>query len=170
MHIKTLITETSNYITKQHNELSEWLHENLCLIYAASGGSCERFIGPLTENQAHIPMQFYWPEGQPTLIDRLEQFQTNLPLAGPNDLVVDDKDGCSKGMGKSRNDLVKDDLDALTNEVQEKNDAIETKVDTLKDEMREMKDEMKEEMREMKDEMREMKDLIFKLMGTMNKE
>ena len=158
MHIKTLITETSNYITKQHNELSEWLHENLCLIYAASGGSCDRFIGPLTENQAHIPMQFYWPEGQPTLIDRLEQFQTNLPLAGPNDLVVDDKDGSSKGMGKSMDDLkaIKDDLDALSNDMQHK-------VDTLKDEMREMKDEMK-------NEMREMKDLIFKLMGTMNKE
>ena len=96
IHVKTLITDTSNYITKQHNVLSEWLHENLCLIYKASGGSCDRFIGPLTKDQAHIPMQLYWPEGQPTLINRLEHFQANLPLAAPDDLV-----GSDKGMGKN---------------------------------------------------------------------
>ena len=156
--IKILTKDTSNYITKQHNVLSKWLHENLCLIYKASGGSCDRFIGPLTENQAHIPMQLYWPEGQPTLVDRLEQFGANLSLAAPDDLVADDLVGSDNGMGKSMDGLkaIKDDFDALSNEVQQKVDAL--------------KGEIKDEMREMKDEMREMKDLIYKLMGMMSKE
>ena len=96
-------------------------------------------------------MQLYWPEGQPTLVDRLEQFGANLSLAAPDDLVADDLVGSDNGMGKSMDGLkaIKDDFDALSNEVQQK-------VDALKGEI--------------KDEMREMKDLIYKLMGMMSKE
>ena len=103
-------------------------------------------------------MQLYWPEGQPTLVDRLEQFGANLSLAAPDDLVADDLVGSDNGMGKSMDGLkaIKDDFDALSNEVQQKVDAL--------------KGEIKDEMREMKDEMREMKDLIYKLMGMMSKE
>ena len=81
--------DASNYVTKQHNALSEWLFENLCIIYKASGGSCESVIGPLQENQAHIPMQLYWPEGQPTIMEKIHLIQTSLPLTLKDNLELE---------------------------------------------------------------------------------
>ena len=46
-----IVEDSHNYITLQHNALSEWLHTNLCLIYEALDGSCTQEIGPLNEEQ-----------------------------------------------------------------------------------------------------------------------
>ena len=41
------------------------------------GGTCKVFIGPLEENQAVLPVELYWPEGQPTL---LEDMKSNVEV------------------------------------------------------------------------------------------
>ena len=145
MLINTFIKETSNYITEQHNTLSDWLHENLCIIYKALNGSCDRTIGPLNENQAHIPMQLYWPEGQLTIFERLEQFQTHLSLPVSDNDEAAGAEGMEavrhvmmnafslemKGRVDAVADLVENKMNALSKEMQGKDDALETKVDAV---------------------------------------
>ena len=80
------IVDASNYITLQHNTLSQWLHSNLCLLYQALNGTCSEFIGPLEEDQVFIPVELSWPEGQPTMAERLEQIQSRLSLGAPDDM------------------------------------------------------------------------------------
>ena len=188
----TTFTDTSNYITQQHNTLSDWLHGNLCIIYKALNGSCDRAIGPLNEDQAHIPMQLYWPEGQPTLIERLEQFQTHLSLPVSDDLHVDDKTAGDEGIGRNKHvvmnalskemkdqfvaveakvvgavtDLVESKVKTLSQEMQGKEDAVNAKVDAMKDELKDMKDDFKD----VKDELKEVKDLLYKMMAAMTKD
>merc|ERR1712051_665674 len=70
------IVDAQNYITAQHNKLSQWFRESLCSLAASDNDVvCDSFIGPLEENQSFIPLRFYRPEGHPTIIDRLEQIQ-----------------------------------------------------------------------------------------------
>ena len=72
-----LIVGAQNYITEQHNTLSRWLQKNLCTMFEKDGGTCEVFIGPLEEDQAVLPVELYWPEGQPTL---LEDMKSNVEV------------------------------------------------------------------------------------------
>ena len=66
------LMDAQNFITLQHNGLSGWLHQSLCLLFARDGITCERFVGPLEENQSLIPVGFHSPEGQLTAMERLE--------------------------------------------------------------------------------------------------
>ena len=166
----------------------------MCLIYKASGGSCDRTIGPLNENQAHIPMQLYWPEGQPTLIERLEHFQTHLVLASPDDLLVDGETSGDEGIGgnkpvvmsalskeikdqvdavetkvdvvETKVDVVETKVDVLSNKMEDKVDAVETKVDAVETKV----DAVETKVDVMKAELKEVKDLMYKLMAAMTKE
>eukprot|EP00956_Cyclotella_meneghiniana_P042191 scaffold248390_cov94-Cyclotella_meneghiniana.AAC.2 len=143
------IVDTSNYITEQHNALSEWLHENLCIIYKALHGTCARAIGPLQENQAHIAMQLYWPEGQLNIMEKIDQLQTNLPLASQDNLMLDhienanvsSDDGMKSIMDKmdALSSNVQENVnkaDALSNDMRNKVDAVDSKVDALSNDMR----------------------------------
>ena len=143
-------------------------------------------------------MQLYWPEGQPTLIERLEQFQTHLSLPVPDDLPVDDKTVGDEGIGGNKNALVnallketKDQVDAVETKVgavadlveskmnsfprdmQGKVDAVYAKVDAIQDELKDMKDELKnvkDEFKDVKDGLKEVKDLMYKMMAAMTKD
>jgi hypothetical protein len=66
------LMNAQNIITSQHNGLSEWLYESLCLLFAHDGITCERFVGPLEENRSLIPVGFHSPEGHLTAMERLE--------------------------------------------------------------------------------------------------
>eukprot|EP00956_Cyclotella_meneghiniana_P040818 scaffold206212_cov43-Cyclotella_meneghiniana.AAC.1 len=129
------IVDTSNYITKQHNVLSEWLHENLCIIYKALQGTCARAIGPLEKNQAHIPMQLYWPEGQLNIMDKIDQLQTILPPALQDNLVLEGVGNVNISSDGGLN-TIKAKMDALSSYVQEnvnQVNAVERKVDAVQD-------------------------------------
>ena len=76
----SFIADAQNYITSQHNVLGEWLHKNLCAIYEQTGGSCDNAIGPLQEGQSFFPVEFHWPEGQPSMVERLEQVHRDLSV------------------------------------------------------------------------------------------
>ena len=138
------IVDAQNYITLQHNALSTWLQSNLCKIFENVGGSCTTFIGPLEEDQSFLPVEFHWPEGQPTMIERLEQIQKALPSGAQNDK----NDSASKIIGvlslreieseakdleaiKGQVDSVESKVDAHSAEIQTKVDAIESKVDAI---------------------------------------
>ena len=134
------IIDASNYVTEQHNALSEWLYDNLCIIYKASGGSCESVIGPLQENQAHIPMQLYWPEGQPSIMEKIDLIQTSLPLTLKDNLelehIINANTSSADGLK-----TIKGKMDALSSNLQEnlnqvdvvdgKVDAVDGKVDAV---------------------------------------
>ena len=43
-------------------------------------GTCATFIGPLAEDQVFIPVELEWPDGRPTVVERLENIQSTLSL------------------------------------------------------------------------------------------
>merc|ERR1712051_317092 len=109
----------------QHNELSKWLYRNFCAMFeTVSGGDCEAFIGPLTENQSVTPVELYRQEGQPTMSDTLEQI---LEKVSSIDAAV--KVGISGMEGK-----------VVT--VERKIDTMERKMDRVSAEMKEVKEMM----------------------------
>ena len=172
------ITDTSNYITEQHNALSEWLHENLCIIYRALQGTCARAIGPLQENQAHIAMQLHWPEGQLNIMEKIDQLQTTLPLASQDNLMLDHIENANVSSDGGMKSIM-DKMDALSSNVQEnvnkvdaveiKMDAFDSKVDALSNDMRNKMDAVDSKVdalsSDMQDELRELKDMMTKLMN-----
>ena len=126
-----LITEASNYITHQHNTLSGWLYGNLCMIYKSLNGTCASTIGPQQENQVHVPIELYWPEGQLNMIEKIDQMQSSL-----SDM-------------QNKVDTIEGKVDALSTDMQIKVDTVESKVDAVQDELKEMKDMMSELIRVM---------------------
>jgi outer membrane murein-binding lipoprotein Lpp len=147
-----IFEDAQNYITLQHNTLGEWLHDTLCKIFAASGGSCSREIGPLEAHQGFIPMEVHWPEGQLTMMERLEQFDNLLYLSAPDGVAHENEVDNSKfarlsaysaskgnmnvGDLETKLDAVEAKVNALSNDVQTKVNAlsndVHTKVDAVK--------------------------------------
>ena len=185
-----VFTDTSNYITKQHNVLSEWLHENLCIIYKALNGTCAIAIGPLQENQAHIPMQLYWAEGQLNIMEKIDQIQTTLPLALQDNLALEDVDNANVSSDGNINtikgematlssyvkenvnqvdavdskvDAVEGKVDALSTNMRDKVDAVDSKVDAVDSKV----DAVDSKVDAVQDELRELKDMMAKMMGMM---
>ena len=130
-------------------------------------------------------MQLYWPEGQPTLIERLEQFQTHLSLPVPDDLPVDDKAAGDERIGGNKHAVVnalskemKDQVDAVeTKVVGAVADLVESKVNTLSKDMQDKADAVDANVNAidakvdaMKDELKEVKDLMYKMMAAMTKD
>ena len=157
------IIDASNYVTEQHNALSEWLYDNLCIIYKASGGSCESVIGPLQENQAHIPMQLYWPEGQPSIMEKIDLIQTTLPPALQDNLLLEGV-GNVNVSSDSGLDTIKAKMDALSSYVQENLNhvnAVDSKVDAVESKV----DAVESKVDAVQDELSELKVMMTKLMG-----
>ena len=69
------IVDAQNTMSHQHNAMLEWLQTNLCALCVGLDCACERFIGPLEDNQTHIPLHLHWPEGQATLMEKLHQIE-----------------------------------------------------------------------------------------------
>jgi len=142
------VTDAQNYITLQHNKLSQWLHETLCIMYEKNGGNCDSFVGPLEKEQSFIPTVFHWPAGQPTTIERLEQIQQ----AVFNDVSDDKNDGHinkSTWPGGFLKASVEDqDLGAFINVMESKLEAdsagMHAKMDAQSKEVEEVKDNMDE--------------------------
>lgn len=55
-----LIVKTSNYITLQHNKLSQWLNESSCVMFEKYGDECNTLLGPLEEDQVVVPVELVW--------------------------------------------------------------------------------------------------------------
>eukprot|EP00584_Thalassiosira_punctigera_P027883 CAMPEP_0172576342 /NCGR_PEP_ID=MMETSP1067-20121228/137666_1 /TAXON_ID=265564 ORGANISM="Thalassiosira punctigera, Strain Tpunct2005C2" /NCGR_SAMPLE_ID=MMETSP1067 /ASSEMBLY_ACC=CAM_ASM_000444 /LENGTH=2652 /DNA_ID=CAMNT_0013369009 /DNA_START=2375 /DNA_END=10333 /DNA_ORIENTATION=- len=76
------IVDARNAMSDQHNQMLTWMHDKfpqrICQVYQASGGDCTSFIGPLEEGQTHVPMELYWPEGQLSLMGKLQQIEETL--------------------------------------------------------------------------------------------
>jgi len=160
------IVDNSNYITEQHNVLSEWLHENLCMIYEALDGTCDTAIGPLQEKQAYAPVRLHWPEGQPTLIERFEQFQTFLSLDMASK-SLHGNDEVSGARSASSVEEIKNKMGDISSEVQGKVDAVEEKVDTLSNDIRGRVNTVEEKIDIVKNELAEVKDMMTKLIRMM---
>jgi len=130
------IVDAQNYITLQHNILSQWLHGNLRVIYEALNGTCVDFIGPLEEDQSFIPVEFLWPEGQPNMVERLEQIQSTLSLGALDDakdgngskITVDDRRYLGAAIS-SQVDALEGKFDTKVDGVESKVDGVESKVD-----------------------------------------
>ena len=185
------IIDASNYVTEQHNALSEWLYDNLCIIYKASGGSCESVIGPLQENQAHIPMQLYWPEGQPSIMEKIDLIQTSLPLTLKDNLELEHiinantssadglktikgkMDALSSNLQENLNQV--DVVDGKVDAVESKVNAVESKVDALSKDMQDkvnaveskvdaLSNDVRDKVGAVQEELRELKYMMTKLM------
>jgi gas vesicle protein len=144
--MKKAIVDASNYITLQHNVLSEWLYRSMCTMFKSEGGTCETFIGPLKEDQTTTPVELYWPEGQPTMTERLEQVQGTFYVGAT------DKDTTthgSKSIGKGsfpETSTKRNDLAVLSSQVEE----IMFKLDAHSEEVAKTQKTVEEEMKEMK--------------------
>merc|ERR1719491_538853 len=69
------VVDARNAMSDQHNAMLEWLQTNLCVLCVNLDCACARFIGPLEDDQSHIPLHLHWPQGQATLMDRLHQIE-----------------------------------------------------------------------------------------------
>ena len=175
-------SDSQNYITLQHNVLGEWLHTNLCVIYEALDGSCSREIGPLQEDQVFIPMQLHWPEGQPNIVQRLEQVQSAIFTSTEDENGANEKNGNVSNITRANvysGDLeaVKNKVDALSSDMkgmQDKVDALSSdvqgKVDALSTDVQGKVDLVEGKVDSVKSELKELKDMISTLMGMMAKD
>ena len=177
----TFTADTSNYITKQHNILGEWLHENLCQIYKVSGSSCDPAVGPLEEDQTYIPMQLHWPEGQLNIMEKIDELQTTLPFSIEGKLQLDYtensnvssagnlgtithkigalSDAVENKLGDKVN-VIESKVDSLSNDMKDKVNAVQSKVDALADDVKGKVDTVQ-------NELMEIKAMLTKLMRTM---
>ena len=166
------ITEASNYITHQHNTLSGWLYDNLCIIYKALNGTCASTIGPLQENQVHVPIELYWPEGQLNMIEKIDQMQSSLSPVAPNAFSHENDEIVYANVSSVSNlKTIKSTIDALSSNVQEKVDALsgemQNKVDTIESKVDAMQDDLKELNDIVESKVDELKEMMSKLMGMM---
>ena len=132
------IVDAQNYITLQHNVLGEWLHETLCAIYQQDGGSCEAQIGPFPEYQTFTPMVLQWPEGQLSLLEKIDQIQDVLSI-GSSD-ILEGQEGTVGYTSSDKNaevkNMIRNELKEVKNTVKVEVDHIEGKVNGKVDEGR----------------------------------
>merc|ERR1719491_2857800 len=50
------IVDARNAMSDQHNAMLEWLQTNFCVLCVNTACACARFIGPLEDDQIHIPL------------------------------------------------------------------------------------------------------------------
>jgi chromosome segregation ATPase len=127
----------------QHNVLGEWLHDNLCVIFEKQGGSCEARIGPLQDHEAFIPVNLYWPEGRPNMMERLEDIQTSLSLGAPDNRTKNNATVASRGsMISDLEAIVVDNVKIVEGKVDAKVSVVESKVDSMKGKVDSMQDKV----------------------------
>ena len=129
-------------------------------MFESMEGSCKSFDGPLDEEQVVVPVELFWPEGQQTILGRLEQIQTAFASGGTAKDNVFEIGHLSKTDTKSENIALFTKVDAMEGKVEtvvDKVDTVEGKVDAVKDEV----SNVQMEIREMKD----MMSRLFELMG-----
>ena len=194
------VVDAQNYITLQHNVLGEWLHETLCAIYKKVGGSCEAQIGPLPEYQTFTPIILQWPEGQSTLLEKIDQIQDVLSI-GSSDILEgqegtvgytsSDKNAEVKNMIRNElkevKNMVKVEVDNIegkvkgkvdegrivmegVDEIRDEIDKIGGKVDKMEDKVDEGRIAMEGKVDAVQNELKEMKNMITKLMNMMANE
>jgi tetrahydromethanopterin S-methyltransferase subunit G len=128
-----------------------------CVIFEMQGGSCEARIGPLQDHEAFIPVNLYWPEGQPNMMERLENIQTALSLGAPDNHIKNNAIGASRdsmigdleaivvdnvmiveGKVDAKVSVVESKVDALSRDLQDKVDSMQDKVDSIQKKVDEM--------------------------------
>merc|ERR1711966_257806 len=156
----------------QHNKSSAWLHGSLCTLVAQNGVTCESFIGPLEHDQSFIPVEFHWPEGEPTLIERLKQIQRAISTDTLGDGSIDDsaevqvtpeaKSAAMQTVVASKIDAAVSKLDIQSVEIRNKVDDMQSKVDDMQSKVDEKLKNMKEDMKSVKMEMKEVQAFVVK--------
>lgn len=127
---------------------------NLCIIYQALDGSCVQEVGPLNEDQA-FPMQLHWPEGQPNIVQKLEEFKNVFSLVD----IASNVTNANLRVHDTDLDEVKSKVDDLSSDVHDKIDAVEGKVDAVGGKVDSVQKELQE-----------LKDMISTLMGIVTKD
>mmetsp|Transcript_6098 Transcript_6098/g.13359 ORF Transcript_6098/g.13359 Transcript_6098/m.13359 type:complete len:2718 (-) Transcript_6098:69-8222(-) len=153
------VVDAQNAISDQHNQMLRWLKRNLCLIYESSviGGTCVTFIGPLEEGQSNIPLELHSPEGQPALVEKLQQIQA----------IMSEVDGTISAMNKRVKDAVVWKMDTVERKMGGKMEEVERKIDAVEEKMGGKMDAIEKKMDAVEDSVKEMKDMISKLMEMM---
>ena len=148
------------------------------------GGHCYAAIGPLPENQAHIPMQLYWPEGKLNMMEKIDQLQTTLPIAVQDNLMLDyieNANVSSAGGQRTINDKIdalssyvedmQAKMDALSNGIESKVDAssnhLRDKVDAVENKMDVLSNSVDSKVNDIEIKVDELKDMMTKLIGMM---
>ena len=185
-------------MSDQHNRMLGWLQSTLCQIYAKQGGTCTSFIGPLQEDQEHIPMELVWPEDQPTVLEQLQQIQSTLSNHGVDQgliggtqrvmasgsnveivalkLQIDEMRMKVKGMVDMHEDVegkvneVKGSMkDAMEVNVEELKDAMEVKVQAVEVKVEELKDAVEVKVDAVEVKVEELKDSMNEVKEMMSK-
>jgi len=148
------VVDARNAMSTQHNVANKWLHGSLCLIFEKQGGKCGKVIGPLPEDQEFVPMELHWPEGQPTIPERLTTIERALTAPTEPESDVEDNGSGSRGLEDNHLGAIKDELgetkakidsveaklDAHSKDVESKVGAVESKVDAIQQEVKDAKD------------------------------
>ena len=188
------IVDARNAMSDQHNQMLGWLYPSLCAIFEQAGGDeCTQSIGPLKEHQEHIPLELHWPEGQPTLTERLQQIEmggddirealSDIQRAlsiDVNDDAVDERANQPKILtGDSQtlvDNIVKRGEDGGADQAKIGNSrnllvaGTDAKaVELLKEHVNEMKSKMEDSNRKMEDNMAEMGEKVDAIEGSMKK-
>ncbi len=121
------ITDARNVISGQHTQIIKMIHDGLplkiCQVYQATGGVCATFIGPLEEDETHVPLEMHWPEGQLSLVEKLNDASTNMD-------VVEEKIGKKVDAVEGKIDAVEGKINMLEGKISEK---ISTKMDVVEE-------------------------------------
>ena len=131
-------------------------------MFESMEGSCKSFDGPLDEEQVVVPAELVWPEGQPTVLERLEQIQSAFASGAMTKDNVLDIRYLSKMDTKSENIplTVLEMVDTVEGTV----DAIEGKVGAVVDNVNAVKGEVRNAQMEIQ-EMKDMISRLFELIG-----
>ena len=107
--------------------------KRICQVYKATGGGCHSAIGPLEEDQGSIPVEFHWPEDQPTLDVRLDE------MGRKTERKVDEMGRKTERkveeMGKKMEWEMKMTKDTIQQEMKETKDMVKTLIDMIQNKL-----------------------------------
>jgi len=161
-----LIVDAHNAMSDQHNKMLKWMHDDfpqrICQVYKATGGGCHSAIGPLEEDQGSIPVEFHWPEDQPTLDVRLQQIESSLRIGDRDGAFVSpNTSGTEHNTGGVMDVRVNQTLKLQLDEIGRKTERkVEEMGKKMEREMKETKYAIQQEMKETKDMVKALIDMI----------
>ena len=156
------IVDARNAMSDQHNRMLQWIKPTLCTVYAAAlGGMCETFVGPLLEeDQDHIPFELHWPEGQPSLMERLKQIESKVDDGKRSDdetMISSSRNLWVAGTDAKAMELLKEHVNEMKSKMEDSNRKMEDNMAEMGEKVGAIEDSMKE--------MKEMMSQIMKMMG-----
>eukprot|EP00956_Cyclotella_meneghiniana_P042106 scaffold248356_cov60-Cyclotella_meneghiniana.AAC.1 len=113
-------------------------------------------------------MQLHWPEGQPNIVQRLEQVQSVISIAAADENGAEGKNGNVSNF--ARENVYSGDLEAVKNRVDALSNHMQSRIDALSTDMQEKVDLVEGKVDSVKSEIKELKEMMSTLMGMMAKD